>query len=165
MKQTSGKQGMYHYTQCGLDNVWLENGYTLKKTAYGKAVAVEDADDLHQTLALELIGKQGRLSGKELKFLRVTLGLSQGGLGKLLGATEQSVSLWERTGKVPQAADGLTRLLAAEKLNGNCKVSEVVERISTVERLLNQRIVARETRSKWVSRTQAAEDAQAAETA
>lgn len=150
---------MYHYTQCGLDNVWLENGYKVKKTAYGQAVAVEDADGLHQTLALELIAKQGRLSGKELKFLRVAMGLSQGGLGRLLGATEQSVSLWERTGKVPQAADGLTRLLAAEKLNGNCKVSEVVERISTVERLLNQRIVARESRRKWVSKTQVAKEA------
>ncbi len=150
---------MYHYTQCGLDNVWLENGYTVKKTAYGQAVAVDDADGLHQTLALELVAKPGRLSGKELKFLRIALGLSQGGLGKLLGATEQSVSLWERTGKVPQAADGLTRLLAAEKLNGNCKVSEVTERISTVERLLNQRIVARETRHKWSSRRQAADEA------
>lgn len=158
MKQAIGKQGMYHYTECGLDNVWLENGYTLKKTAYGKAVAIEDADGLHQTLALELIAKQGRLSGKELKFLRVAMGLSQGGLGKLLGATEQSVSLWERTGKVPQAADGLTRLLAAEKFNGNYKVSEVVERISTVERLLNQRIVARETRRQWISKTEAVKD-------
>ena len=159
MKQANGKQGMYHYTECGLDNVWLENGYTLKKTAYGKAVAIEDADGLHKVLALELIAKPGRLSGKELKFLRVAMGLSQGGLGKLLGATEQSVSLWERTGKVPQAADGLSRLLAAEKLNGNCKVSEVVERISTVERLLNQRIVARESRRKWISKRQAADEA------
>lgn len=149
---------MYHYTQCGLDNVWLENGYTVKKTAYGQAIAIEDADSLHQTLALELIAKQGRLSGKELKFLRVAMGLSQGGLGKLLGATEQSVSLWERTGKVPQAADGLTRLLAAEKLNGHYKVSEVVERICTVERLLNQRIVARESRRKWISKRQAADE-------
>lgn len=159
MKQASGKQSMYHYTQCGLDNVWLENGYTVKKTAYGQALAIEDADGLHKVLALELIAKQGRLSGKELKFLRVAMGLSQGGLGKLLGATEQSVSLWERTGKVPQAADGLTRLLAVEKLNGNCKVSDVIERISTVERLLNQRIVARETRRKWVSKRQAADEA------
>jgi DNA-binding transcriptional regulator YiaG len=149
---------MYHYTQCGLDNVWLENGYKVKKTAYGQAVAIEDADGLHKVLALELIAKQGRLSGKELKFLRVAMGLSQGGLGKLVGATEQSVSLWERTGKVPQAADGLTRMLAAEKLNGNCKVSEVVERISTVERLLNQRIVARESRRKWTSKRQAADE-------
>ncbi|GAB3487635.1 hypothetical protein GCM10027399_01620 [Curvibacter fontanus] len=101
---------MYHYTQCGLDNVWLENGYKGKKTAYGQAVAVEDADGLHQ--ALELVAKQGRLNGKELKFLHVAMGLSQGRLGKLLGATEQSVSLCERTGKVPQAA---------EKLEGNAR--------------------------------------------
>lgn len=35
----------------------------------------------------------------------------------------------------------------------------MIERISTVEHLLNQRIVVRETRRKWVSETQVAEEA------
>lgn len=149
---------MYHYTQCGLENVWLENGYAEKKTPYGKAVAIEDADGLHKVLALGLIEKKGRITGKELRFLRVVIGLSQDGLGKLVGVSEQAVSLWERTGKVPQGADSLTRLLVSEKLNGNCKVSDVIERISTVERMINQRIVARESRRKWSSRMAPAED-------
>jgi DNA-binding transcriptional regulator YiaG len=149
---------MYHYTQCGLENVWLENGYKEKKTPYGKAVAIEDADGLHKVLALGLIEKNGRITGKELKFLRVVMGLSQDGLGKLLGVGEQSVSLWERTGKVPQSADSLTRMLISDKLDGNCKVTDVIERINTVERMINQRIVARETRHKWTSKVAAAED-------
>lgn len=149
---------MYHYTQCGLANVWLENGYKEKKTPYGKAVAIEDADGLHEVLALGLIQKKGRITGKELKFLRTVIALSQEGLGKLLGVSEQSVSLWERTGKVPQGADSLTRLLVSEKLNGNCKVSDVIERINTVERMINQRIVARESRRKWTSKIAAAKD-------
>lgn len=149
---------MHHYTQCGLANVWLENGYTEKKTPYGKAVAIEDADGLHQVLALGLIEKKGRITGKELKFLRVVMGLSQEGLGKLLGVSEQSVSLWERTGKVPQTADSVTRMLVSEKLDGNCKVSDVIERINTVERIINQRIVARETRRKWSSTMASSKD-------
>lgn len=143
---------MYHYTQCGLDNVWLENGYKIKSTPYGKGVSIEDAEGLHKVLALGLTKKKGRITGKELKFLRVAMGLSQEGLGQMLGVGEQSVSLWERTGKVPQTADSVTRMLVSEKLNGNYKITDVIERINTVERIINQRIVARETRHKWSSK-------------
>ena len=148
---------MYHYKECGLDNVWLENGFTAKATPYGKAIAIDDAIDLHKVLTLNLTMKKGRITGKELRFMRVVLGMSQEGLGKCVGATEQSVSLWERTGKVPQSADSIVRMLASEKLNGNSKVSDVIERINTVERLCNQRIVARESQHKWTSKIEAIE--------
>jgi DNA-binding transcriptional regulator YiaG len=108
---------------------------------------------LHQVLSIELTQKKGRVTGKELRFMRTALGMSQEGLGKCVGATEQSVSLWERTGKVPQYADSILRLLVSEKLNGNSKVTEVIERINTVERICNQRIVAREKKHKWTSTT------------
>jgi DNA-binding transcriptional regulator YiaG len=106
---------MYHYKECGLDNVWLENGFAAKATPYGKAVAIDDAIDLHKVLTLNLTMKKGRITGKELRFMRVVLGMSQEGLGKCVGATEQSVSLWERTGKVPQSADSIVRMLVSEK--------------------------------------------------
>lgn len=146
---------MYHYKECGLDNVWLENGFKVKTTPYGKGVSIDDAIGLHNVIALDLILKKGRITGKELRFMRVILGLSQEGLGKCVGASEQSVSLWERTGKVPQSADSLVRMMISEKLNGNCKVSEVIDRINTVERICNQRIVAKEGRHKWTSKIEA----------
>jgi DNA-binding transcriptional regulator YiaG len=148
---------MYHYKECGLDNVWLENGFAAKATPYGKAVAIDDAIELHKVLTLNLTMKKGRITGKELRFVRVVLGMSQEGLGKCVGAIEQSVSLWERTGKVPQSADSIVRMLASEKLNGNSKVSDIIERINTVERLCNQRIVARESNHKWTSKIEAIE--------
>lgn len=146
---------MYHYTECGLDNVWLSNGYKSKRTAYGKAVAVEDVDGLHLVLAANLVEKKGRLTGKEFRFLRLFMCMSQGGVAKLLGVQEQSVSLWERTGKVPKAQDTLLRMLAHEKVDGNCSVTDVIERINTVERLLNQQIVASERGHKWTTKAQA----------
>lgn len=146
---------MYHYTVCGLDNVWLQNGYTEKVTAYGRAVAVVDADELHETLALWLTRKAGRLNGKELRFLRTMLCLSQSGLATMTGATEQSVSLWERTGKVPKSSDALVRMIVLEKLRGDGKISEVIDRINTVDRLVNQRIIARARQHKWTARSQA----------
>ena len=149
---------MYHYKECGLDNVWLENGFVAKATPYGKAVAIDDAVELHKLLTLDLTMKKGRITGKELRFMRVVLSMSQEGLGKCVGATEQSVSLWERTGKVPQSTDSIVRMLASEKLNGNSKVSDVIERINTVERICNQRIVAREKKHKWTSKVEAIEN-------
>lgn len=150
---------MYHYTECGLDNVWLENGFTVKATAYGKAVSVDDAEGLHKVIATELAKKKGKLTGKELRFLRTMLELSQGNFARCVGHTEQSVSLWERTGKVPKAADVLARLMVAEKLNGNARLSEVLARINDVDRLVNQRIVAKERGHKWKSRSQPMDEA------
>lgn len=135
---------MYHYTACGLDNVWLESGYTLKATRYGKGVSVNDVGGLHKLLAAKLVEKQGLLKGKEFKFLRVQLGLSQEGLGKLMGVSENAVSLWERKDTVPLAHDHLLRLMVLGKMQGNTKIGEAIERVQTVQKLANQKFVVRE---------------------
>ncbi|MFT3777134.1 MAG: transcriptional regulator [Ottowia sp.] len=146
---------MYHYTESGLDNVWLENGYTIHRTPYGKGVSIEDTDGLHLVIAQSIIKKPGRITGKELRFLRTLLGLSQQSLAqRVLLTTEQSVSLWERTGRVPAQADALLRIVAFEKFKGNGKVTEILDRINTVDRLCNQKLVATERRGKWVGHTQ-----------
>lgn len=152
---------MYHYTDCGLPNVWLKNGYNVSQTAYGEAVAIDGADDLHNMLAIHLTGKTGRLSGKEFRFLRVLLCLSQQGFASMQGVSEQSVSLWERTGKLPKPADATIRMLVLEKLDGDGKMSKIIDRINTVERILNQQIVATERRRKWRTVSQAEKPAAA----
>lgn len=142
---------MYHYTACGLDNVWLKNGYVEKNTPYGKAVSVVAAQQLHEMLALNLTAKPGRLTGKELRFLRVQMGLSQAGLARLQGVSEQAVSLWERTGKVPAANDQLARMHFLAHAQGDTSVKKAIERVKTVEKLVHQRIVASNAGNKWSS--------------
>ena len=149
---------MYHYTACGLDNVWLKNGYTIKDTTYGKAVAVIAVDHLHALLAQKLVLKPGRLTGKELRFLRVQMGLSQTGLADLQGVSEQAVSLWERHGKVPRANDSLTRLFYLAHVEGGTTLKQAIDRVKTVERLVHQKIVARATGSKWSSKVEVAKE-------
>lgn len=150
---------MYHYTECGLPNVWLANGYIEKATPYGKTVAVHDADALLQLLAAQLACKKGGLAPKELRFMRTLLGLSQEALGNLLGVSEQSVSLWERNSRIPKSADGIVRLLVVEKLNSNATVSEIIDRINTVDRLVNQKIVVTEKRKKWTCKVESDHEA------
>lgn len=145
---------MYRYTECGLDNVWLENGYKVHQTPYGTGVSIVDADGLDRAIALCLTKKPGRLTGKEFRFLRSLLGLAQHNLADMVGVTEQSVSLWERTGKVPKQGDAAMRLIVLEKFNGDGSWSKMIERINTVDRLVNQQIVFREQRHKWVGKPQ-----------
>lgn len=142
---------MYHYTESGLRNVWLQNGYTVRKTAYGEAVAIDGVEGLHALLALRLSEKKGALTATELRFLRTHLCLSQASLAKMLGVTDQSVSLWERKGRVPKSADKLMRISVLGAIDGDRRIGEVLDRINTVERIVNQKIVAKETRNKWTA--------------
>ena len=98
---------MYHYTECGLQKVWLENGYKLHKTPHGKGVSILDVAGLHHMIGRS-IALRPRLTGAELRFLRKELDLSQRNLATLLGVSEQIVSLWERQGRIPK---GIARLV------------------------------------------------------
>ena len=133
-----------HYRLCGLDNVWLANGYQTKDTKYGRAISVFDTEGLHHLLAMALINKTGLLTGKEFRFLRVQLGLSQQGLGSFLGGlSENAVSLWERKNTVPAIYDHWLRLMVIAKFSGDTKVADAIERIHTVEKLIHQDFVVK----------------------
>lgn len=138
----------FHYTACGLDNVWLANGYQVKTTRHGTAVSVSDVDGLHQLLAKTLIEKPGRLTGKEFRFLRTQLGLSQEALGVLLDFSENAVSLWERKDTVPSACDKCLRMWVLSKLEGNTKLADAIARTQTVHKLIYQKYVVKEVKGK-----------------
>ena len=135
---------MYHFTESGLANAWLANGYKVKHTSYGEAMAIDDIDGLHLAIAQNLIEKKGSLTGKQFRFLRTLMGMSQIGIAGMLGMQEQIVSLSKRTGKVPKAQDALHRLIANERLlKGNVGIAEVIDCINVVGHLVNHPIVAK----------------------
>lgn len=138
----------FQYTACGLDNVWLANGYKVKTTRHGNAVAVDDVDGLHRLIAKTLIDKPGRLSGKEFRFLRTQLGLSQEALGAMLDFSENAVSLWERKDAVPAACDQWLRMSVLAKLEGNAKLVDAIARTQTVHKLVYQKYVVKEVNGK-----------------
>lgn len=140
---------MYHYTDGGLQNVWLANGYTVRKTPYGPAVAIHDVDGLTQAICLALTRKAGILAGTEFRYIRQGMGLSQPALGQMMGVDAQSVARWEKTGKVQKWADKMLRLLYLAHADGQAPICEAMERIRTVERLVRQKIVVQESRRGW----------------
>jgi len=141
---------MYHFTDGGLRNVWLANGYEIKQTPYGEGVSFHNLDGLTTSICIALTKKAGVLTGIEFRYIRSAgMLLSQPALGKLIGIDGQSVARWEKTGKVPKWADKLFRLLYLAQAQGNEPISAAVDRVKTVERLIKQKIVVKESRGQW----------------
>ena len=88
--------GLFHYEQCGLDHVWLANGFRVEETEYGSGFAIDHADALHHAIARFIVNSPRPLRGQEARFLRTVLGLSQADMARLLGVDRATVIRWER---------------------------------------------------------------------
>jgi DNA-binding transcriptional regulator YiaG len=144
---------MYHYTESGLRNIYLVNGFKQHKTAYGKGVAFDNINGLHREIGRWLCAYRPRLTGAEFRFLRHELDLSQAALAALLGNNEQAVALWEKGKvKVPAWADRLMRALYREHMGENVQIRKLIETVVSLETKLPQptRFEARETAKGWI---------------
>lgn len=125
---------LFHYTACGLDNIYLASGVNNVKTDYGDGYSIHDADDLHQVIGMLVALKPAELSSKEVKFIRVELDLSQKELAALLGVTDQSVSLWERGKQTIQRAESLVlRALMLDKAHGRVHMKNLIDHIDSID--------------------------------
>lgn len=121
---------MYHYVDSGLRNVWLANGYRVKRTAYGSAVAIEDLEGLHRAIGQCLAREKPKLTGREFRFLRKELGLSQAAFAAAVGNDAQTVALWENNKtRLPVWADRVMRKLYQEASGRNGKLRDLLERL------------------------------------
>lgn len=150
---------MFHYTDGGLRNVWLENGYVECDTKYGKGVSFHDADGLTKAICLALIKKPSKLTGAEFHYIRSALLLSQKAIGQKLGYTEQAVAIWEKSGKIPKAIEFYLRSLYSADANGNEKVSAMINTMNLLGRISNTKIIVKESRNKWISKIEETEEA------
>lgn len=141
----------YHYRTCGLDNVYLVNGFSIKETRYGQAVTIDDMDGLHRTIGRRLALKKKDLAGRELRFLRHELGLSQDRLGRLLGRTSQAVARWEKgQARITDPAQSLIRLLYLEHVGGNRKIKALLQEFEERDEVIEERrMIFKETERGW----------------
>ena len=75
----------YHYTESGLDNVYIYNMPVVKDVNGEEVIYIQKINLLHKAIAEGLIKKAGLLKGKEIRFLRSEMGYSQKQLSELLG--------------------------------------------------------------------------------
>jgi len=127
-------RGTYHYTECGLENVFLSGGVDFFDGPRGKQITIRDLEGLHAAIGRFLVNEKKHLSGRELRFLRHEMVMSQSLLATLLDVAEQTVHRWE-TGKteVPKPAEALVRMLYNEHLGNNETVKAALKRIAALE--------------------------------
>lgn len=148
---------MYHYTDGGLSNVWLANGYQIRSTPHGDAVAIQDMDGLTEAICKMLVNKPRTLTRTEFRYLRCAgLLLSQAALGSALGVEAQTVARWEKNAHIPQMADKMIRLTYLEHVNGNVRLKSAFETLRAVERAMNgptpTRLIVETKDSHWNAR-------------
>ena len=131
----------YHYTECGLDYVYLVDGFEVIDTGYGSVVQVVNASKLDRAIADAVVRRQNRLVGQEVRFLRGILDITQAELGKALGKDAQSIARWEK-GKteIPPTEDIAIRQIYLEKtgrrqrfIDTGRQVAELKKRIEEVK--------------------------------
>jgi putative transcriptional regulator len=141
----------YHYTESGLDNVFLLNGYEIHKTPYGEGVSIQNSEALHRAIGRWLVELPAPLRGAELRFLRLEMELSQKQLAALIGSTEQNVRRWEKAQQkpVPGPADRLLRALYSEATGSGGSVSRIASRLAESGQMERAEAHLSETAAGW----------------
>jgi len=132
------KSELYHYTDSGLDDIWLSGGVERRNTPYGPATAIHNIDELHAAIGLSIANSK-KISGKEFRFLRVELDLSQRTLASVLRATEQQIHRWE-TGQsaIPGPAQVALAGYYLETLDPESRAKELLETLSVLDATLSE---------------------------
>ena len=143
----------YHYTECGLKNIYLLNGYHFIDTPRGQAVSIRDIEGLHKAIGLFLVTTKKNLTGEELRFLRHEMLMSQSTLAELLGMSEQAIHRWENEKTdIPKPSESLLRLLYREHNNKDGKISTVLKKIADLEELFSdKKMLFKDTSKGWKS--------------
>ncbi len=142
---------MYHYVDSGLDNIYLANGYTVRKTQEGEFVAIHDLDGLHRLIASNIVQSNRNISGPEFRFIRIELDLTQKLLADLMDVSESTLRNWEsgRTAVTGPAA-AVIRQLYMESINDCSPLGELLENISKLNRDIHQATIKlEETEDGW----------------
>jgi DNA-binding transcriptional regulator YiaG len=85
-----------HYTACGLDDVYLVNGFTREVVDGEEYITIENLDGLWKAIGLHLVTKKKLLAPKEIRFLREHMDYTQAEIGALLRVSDQTVARWEK---------------------------------------------------------------------
>ena len=113
--ELSCRKGAYHYSECGLESVYLEGIEVCKCRGCGeKFASIPNVPDLHSRIGQDLLRKKSLLNGAEIRFLRKNLGLSAKKFSKYLSVNNATLSRWENDKQeLSVAHDRLIRLVYA----------------------------------------------------
>ncbi|MCH8536352.1 MAG: helix-turn-helix domain-containing protein [Alkalimonas sp.] len=125
---------MYQYTESGLSNVFLKNGFTVEIIDGEEFTSIDDMNGLHSTIAQAVAESRKPLTHEEFKFLRIELNVSQKMLGTRFGVDEQTIARYEKgQTKIPRTTDAALRSLYMESQEKNNPVSYFLDLLADTE--------------------------------
>lgn len=130
---TDGKITGYHFTQCGLDYVYLLNGYELEEDPdYGTLFSLHDSDALHREIASNIVLHKKTLTWQEMRFLRKEIGLTQEDMAHYLSKSLRQYQRYEQKGEpVPGEIQSLMRILYWDY---HVKTPSIIEMLEELEK-------------------------------
>jgi len=142
-----------HYTDCGLDNVYLISGYEIENTPYGEGLSIKNLDQLHLAIGCNLSSQKKVLSGKELRFLRKQMNLTQSDLGQFLGLSSQQVARWEKgESEISGPADLLVRALFIQTAGGDLDLQKLAKSLGETDAPMSEKSFYEKTIQGWKPR-------------
>lgn len=124
----------YHYKESGLNNIYLINGYEIIEENNGSYISFNDLHGLHQAIASRLVHQAKPLTGKEFRFLRTEMDMSQNTLSGCFGVTEQTVARWEKgQTEIPRTSDVSLRSMYLESIKHESNISALLSQIAENE--------------------------------
>jgi putative transcriptional regulator len=140
----------FQYKECGLDDVYLLNGYEPRKSPYGEGVSIKHQDALHDAIGLHLASERKVLAGREIRYLRSHMQMTQSDLGKRLGYSAQQVARWEKDqSEMPGAADRLLRVIYLERMKRSPKVEALLTKLEEMDDAASPRQYFKSAGSGW----------------
>lgn len=144
-----------HYKLCGLDDVYLVSGYDWIPAGDGTCdLVVQDMDGLHRAIANCLVREKKALTGKEFRFLRKQLDMTQLELAIELGTTDQAVARWEKgDSRIPGPAATALRFYYLAKTEEGILAqvaAEIVRQLRERDDTPKKRMVFGETDKGWM---------------
>lgn len=108
---------VYRYTESGLDNVFIEGVSFVTDDAGETCITVPNINGLHKAIATGIVRQKAGMTGREMRFLRTEIGLTQAELAIIVHREALAISRWERgENPIDSNAEALIRLFAAQKL-------------------------------------------------
>jgi putative transcriptional regulator len=141
---------MYQYNGCGLDNVWLKNGFEVHKSGQDTGLSIHNLDGLHRAIALTIIHSPHPITGQEFRFIRIELDLSQKFLGNLMDKSDQSIAKWEKGEQaIPRLADKAIRDLYSESI-GEGVIAGLLSQMAQLDREVHEHsLKLEEVKGEW----------------
>lgn len=116
-------KGTYHYTESGLDNVYIK-GATIYKCACGEELTeIPNVVNLHRIISFEIIKSFVPMTGPEIRFIRKQMKMKAVDLAGYIGVDEVTISRWENDIKpIGTNNDRLIRLLFIKNIEEELKM-------------------------------------------